>query len=113
MFKLDPNKCNGKMSVQMLMNYIDGCLRNDEGNPGGEKSILLFAHASSKFKYIFCGRCDCDDMQPTATDATSSGGGYGNIVLNLVEFEQLAGYECKKEEGLSEFLDLVSGRIRA
>ena len=37
MFKLDPNKCNSKTSEQTLMNYINGCLRNDEGNPGGEK----------------------------------------------------------------------------
>ena len=52
-------------------------------------------------------------MQPTTIDTTSPGGGCVNIVLNLVEFEQLAGYESKKDEGLSEFLDLVSGRIRA
>lgn len=98
--KFNPSKCHGRTSERRLINYVHGSRRDREGKVAGccdDKRILLFARASSKFKYVFCGLCDCNDMEPIATDSDLSCGTVCvNIILHLVEFEQLVAYRCNR-----------------
>ena len=68
---------------------------------GEKKQILLFARASTRMKYLFCGSCACSDVTILDEDTAC-------LLLQLQDYEELMDEKLRIS---SDFEELVTGRL--
>lgn len=92
LFNLNPKNFHGKSSEKTLYEFVS----SPDSTAESDKKILLFARDGTRYKYTYCGICECDKFFVRDD-------GKVELLLNLMDYNELM-HEHRISTG---FLELV------